>query len=581
MSARTAAEIRLAVAALALAGSAACARPAFLPGTARPEPAARLARAESLYAELRDASDLLDVTEARGADRAEGGLALDSLRVLVRSRRALVQRALDALPEAEAGTLGVDDRRALATMRTMVARMTPAPAPAATGGDVGCSYDPRAVAARRGGDASGADAEARARLSARIYHCFGRAARKIVVDGDTLDRLTILSRLGREPDASKRKRIFLALEPVWRSVNADGALLSSPYRTLLSLSAGEWRESGAPPAQGALALGIHPDSVERWLVRVLERWRDAGGDSLVEPWDWWYAAGQASRKLSPRAPLAKLRAINDAYHRSLGADPESLGIRYDIAPREGKTPVAFTTFGRRARRNGDGWSPTEAWVFATYREGGLDNLNELLHETGHAIHIAAIRTRPAFLDWPDSDPLSEALGDLLALEAYEPAWQQRWLGDSVPTRDALRARYAPVMLDVAWALLELRLHADPSRDPNVEWTRLTHDYLRVRPHPSLSWWAMRGQLVDVPGYMSNYAIGAIVIADLRERMRAGRGPLTGDDPGWYAWASERLYRFGLETGSRETVERFLGRPASPAALLSEIERLRATWSSTR
>ena len=45
-------------------------------------------------------------------------------------------------------------------------------------------------------------------------------------------------------------------------------------------------------------------------------------------------------------------------------------------------------------------------MFATYRTGGLDNLNELLHETGHAVHIAAIHTRPAFADWPDSDPLT-------------------------------------------------------------------------------------------------------------------------------------------------------------------------------
>jgi hypothetical protein len=43
------------------------------------------------------------------------------------------------------------------------------------------------------------------------------------------------------------------------------------------------------------------------------------------------------------------------------------------------------------------------------------------------------------------------------------------------------------------------------------WTRLTRDYLRIRPHPELSWWAMRGQLVDSPGYMMNYAAGAILI----------------------------------------------------------------------
>ena len=572
MTARAATMAVLAVA--AAMGATACASTGPISARARAA-TATLAEAESLYADLREAVDRLEVTEARGAETTDDGVRTDSLRSQVRARLSMVHASLARLDGRDAQALPAEDRRALAAMRGVVARMS-TPAPAATAADASCAYDPRSVAARSALDTADAIARARARLAAQIYECYGRSARRIVVDRDTLDRLTILSRLGREPDATTRKRLFLALDPVWRSMNADGRLLSSPYRTMLALSAREWRNGTAPPMEAARALGIPPDSVERWLLRVLQRWRDVNPDSLREPWDWWYAAGRASRALSPRLPLSKLRAVNAAYHRSLGADPDSLGVRFDLAPRDGKTPVAFTTFGRRARRSAGGWTPAEPWVFATYHEGGLDNLNELLHETGHALHIAAIRTRPAFLDWPDSDALSEAFGDLLALEAYEPAWQQRWLGDSVPTADALRARYAPVMLDVAWALLELRLHAEPGRDPSEEWAQITYDYLRLKPYPDLSWWAMRGQLVDAPGYMANYAIGAIVIADLRARMRAGRGPVTGDDPGWYAWASERLYRFGLEVGSRQVVERFLGRAVSPEALLDELERLRAT-----
>jgi oligoendopeptidase F len=217
--------------------------------------------------------------------------------------------------------------------------------------------------------------------------------------------------------------------------------------------------------------------------------------------------------------------------------------------------------------------PGEAWIFATYRAGGIDNLVELLHETGHAVHILAIRTRPAFADWPDSDTFTEALGDLIALEAYEPAWQQRYLGASAPLADSLRAKYASIVLDVAWALFEVRMHRDPLADPNAVWSAITHDYLHVVPHPELSWWAMRGQLVDSPGYMMNYALGAIVVADLRARCRELRGPFSAPDAGTYAWLSERLYRFGLERTSRAVVEDFLGRPVSPAALLEDLRRM--------
>ena len=537
---------------------AACARPSAMPAGVTP-PA--LAAAESIYADARALADRAEVLEARGLAAADDGTPVDSLVARAARGRVAALAQLD-----RAGSSG--DARLRETLRAAVLRLpegvpvVAAAAPTDTGD--ACRYDPATLA--RG-------PEGRVQLASRIYTCYGRAARRIIVDGDTLDRLTVLGRLGREPDPAKRRALFHALDPVWRSVNADGAP-TSPYRTMLPLSVAQWRANGAPPAEGARALGIAPDSVEPWLVRLLERWRAHTPDTLVEPWNWWYEGGRPSRVLASRLPLPRLREVNDRYYASLGADPVALGVRYDLAPREGKTPVAFATFGRRARLTSAGWTPTEPWVFATYRTGGLDNLNELLHETGHAVHIAAIRTRPAFLDWPDSDPLSEALGDYLALEAYEPAWQQRWLGDSVPTADAMRARYSSVMMDVAWALLEIRLHRDPTADPNAVWTAITRDYLRIAPHPELSWWAMRGQLVNVPGYMSNYAIGAIVIADVRAHTVRERGPLTGDDPGWYAWASERLYRHGLERTSRDVIEGFLGRPVSPLSLLAELDRLR-------
>jgi Zn-dependent M32 family carboxypeptidase len=94
----------------------------------------------------------------------------------------------------------------------------------------------------------------------------------------------------------------------------------------------------------------------------------------------------------------------------------------------------------------------------------------------------------------------------------------------------------------------------------------------VRPHPELSWWARRGQLVDSPGYMMNYALGAIITADLRARCQELRGPFSKPDPGYYAWLSERIYRFGQEKSSRVVIEEFLGRPLSPDAIIKDMRR---------
>jgi hypothetical protein len=523
-----------------------------------------LARAESAYADLRSVRDRITITTEAGRSESPEGVPLATL---ARHHDSLRARLVPRLAAIDSSVLADEDRRALAVMRhALDSDLGPAAdavSPAA--GDTSapdCAYDPRAIAVGPGGATS---------LRRRMYACYGWAQNHLRLDAERLDRHTVLGALAREADPDRRRRLFLALEPVWRAMDAGGGP-ESPYRVMLRLRP---RREEPPAAALARALGLAPDSLERWLVRILETWRASTPDSLVEPWDWYYAAGRASRVLSDRIPRERLESLNAQVFRSLGADPAALHVHYDLAPRNGKTPVAETDFGARARRVGGAWVAGEPWVFATYEAGGLDNLNELLHETGHAVHIAAIRTRPAFADWPDSDPFSEALGDFVALDVYEPAWQLRWLGDSVPLADGLRARYGGIVFDVAWALFEARLERDPALDPNQVWTAITHDYLRIRPHAELSWWAMRGQLVDSPGYMMNYAAGAIVIAAIRARTRELHGPFVAGDSSWYGWVAPRLYRWGLERSSRRVITDFLGGPVTPAAILADMRRMRS------
>lgn len=519
--------------------------------------AAALTRAESVYADLRALRDRITVSSSAGRRESPEGAPLTTLARRADSLRAALAPTLGAIDSVP---LNAEDRRALAVMRRMldsglgpvtdslsqVAADTTPPT---------CSYDPRALVA-----ASGA-----AGLRARAYACYGRAGWRLRFEGRPLSRFTP----GREHSPERRRKMFLALQPLWRSMDGTGRS-GSPYRLLLGL---EPRGREAPAAASARALGIEPDSLERWLVRILETWRAGTPDRSIEPWDWEYLAGRADRMLARRIPRERLDSLNEQVFRALGADPTALGVHYDLAPRDGKTPVAFTDFGRRARRNGGTWAPAEPWVFATYETGDLTNLNELLHETGHAVHIAAIRTRPALLDWPDSDPFSEALGDFVALDVYEPSWQYHWLGDSVPLADGLRARYAGIVMDVAWALFEARLERDPTLDPNQVWTAITRTYLRIRPHPELSWWAMRGQLLDAPGYMMNYAAGAIVIAAIRARTRELHGPFATGDSTWYGWVAPRLYRWGLERSSRQVITDFLGGPVTPSPILEDMRRM--------
>ena len=521
-----------------------------------------LSAAESVYADLRDSRDRIDVTQASGSDAG-------SLSGLIPRYNALRRQVADRLSAVDSTALKGEDARALAVMRHTLAQDLDSVPPTENSSTAppqpSCSFDPGAIA----GQPSGLDS-----LRARIYACYAWAQSHVVVGSDTLDRLTVLGALGQSDDAGRRRQLFLALDPVWRSMNRDNGP-ASPYRHLIREEVRHRHGAAAPALDQARASGVPPDSLEHWLRAMLLAWRDGTADSLVEPWDWYYGTGRTNRVLSPRISRARLLQLNRQVYRSLGADVDSLRVRYDVEPREGKTPVAYTTFGARPRFINGGWRHGEPWVFATYRTGGLDNLNELLHETGHAIHIAAIRTRPAFADWPDSDPFTEAVADFMALEVYEPDWQQHWLGDSVPLRDGLRSRYGGIIMDVTWALFEVEMQRDTTADPNAVWTTLTRDYLHIRPHPELSWWAMRGQLIDAPGYMMNYAAGAILIAAIRARTRELHGRFTEGDSTWYSWIAPRLYRFGLERPTRHVIEEFLGGPVSPAAILQDMKRMRA------
>ena len=527
-------------------------------------PQTALTTIEQHYQRLRYWDDQQRLLGSLGQDTTPAGLGRAIVADSLEDERRVLHQELLMPPAASPGS---DDARALAVIQeAWDAGLAGTPSTQGRADPVppACDHKPAALPA---------EPDPLDVLTDQVFSCFGRAAGRIIVGTDTLNRLGILGRLSQVESSAQRRQLFLALIPVWQSVNGDNGP-GSPYRTLLRLRRLAWGDSASPIARKAPAFGLTTPAMEQWLVRALSAWRDATPDSLLEPWDWYYSVGEASRHLGPHLPTVDdMRRVNDRYYQSLGADPVRLRVGYDLLARPGKYPVAYTDIGARGQWNGASFTPSEPWIFTVYLTGGFDNLAELLHESGHAIHVAGIRTRPALLDWPDNDTFTEALADVPALELYEPAWQQRFLGDSASTSASIRARYSGIAFDMAWALFELRVHAAPDANPNAIWTSITSDYLHIRPHPELSWWAMRGQLVDSPGYLINYALGAFMAADIRARVISQRGPFSTADASLYPWLCARLYRFGRERTSRAVLEAFLGRQMQPDALLADLARM--------
>ncbi len=236
------------------------------PPATTPPPASGLAQAESAYADLRALHDRYEVTTAAGLASAPDGATLPALAERHDAVRAAVVERLAAVDSA---SLSPGDARALAVMRATVGRdlapigPTRTPAAAAADASPDCAYDPEAVSKT----ANGLDS-----LRVRIYACYGWAQHHVVVGKDTLDRLTVLGAIGRTADSMGRRRLFLSLAPVWRSINGDNET-GSAYRQLIALEV-KRRGAGEPPAvEQARASGVPPDSLERWLTHC---WKPGG-----------------------------------------------------------------------------------------------------------------------------------------------------------------------------------------------------------------------------------------------------------------------------------------------------------------
>lgn len=514
---------------------------------------AALDQTEQAYADVNDAHGAIGLIDS-GFSSSYAGKDRAAWQQLYTTKR---KEASDALAQIASARLSAQDTRAAMLMRRSLqdteASDSLAPVGKCRDAQKDLEYGP---------------------LREALYACFAELANNLEFEGNKVTRVGAFDLLTRMDEPQRRKALFHAFVPLWTAING-GSEPRSPYRRVIAMAAGQAKKNGSEIDAAAKTVGASTAEVERWLVEILDTWRQVSGDTRVEPWDYRYVGGAAERELASAIPRESMQPLNERYYADLGADLKKWGVLYDLDPRPGKAPLAYTDYVSRGRTIDGEWRPTVVRISGNYARGGLGLLNELVHENGHAVHMMAIHTRPAFMDLGDS-LFVEAFADVPSWNTYEPAWQQKYLGKSAAGTASLRALYSSVMLDVAWALFELRMLRVPATDPNAVWTDITSRYLHIVPHRELSWWALRVQLVDLPGYMVNYGLGAVLTADMRQRIKEQHGPFETGKDDWNQWLSDHLLNSGQEQETATLLRNFLGRPVSPQALLEELRRMEKT-----
>lgn len=509
---------------------------------------ARLDAAEPLLADYLDAAGAVDLLDS-GARPEFDGASLEIWRARYAERETTLRTAIAAIDGEQ---LAANDQRRLLSMQSALALRSETGADA---GEPGCA-DAQSLAIS--GPA----------LRAALYACYGEAAEAIAYEGETIGRigaLGLLETLGEERD---RRAVFDAMTPLYRAANGDGGA-QSPYRRMIMLERARMTANIAGSVQ---SLGLTPDQGEAWLVRALEGWERTLPYRQAEPWDFRLAMlGPADGEFASCASRDVQIEGNARFYGDLGADLEALGV---IIHASGDEPVAYADFARVGRDVDGVWRAAAPWTTLNVIDGGPDAAAELVHEVGHTVHYAAMRARPSLIFPDDLSLVLEALADVPAWSVFEPAWQAKYVGCAIQGDTALRAKLTPIMLDMAWGLFEIRMARAPESDPNVVWGEIMERYFRVRRHDDLSWWAVRGQLVEEPGYMVNYALGAFVTADVRARVRDEVGGFDSGNPRWYGYVSENLFERGGEDPPRVLLRSFLGRDVTPDALLEDLDRLR-------
>lgn len=257
-----------------------------------------------------------------------------------------------------------------------------------------------------------------------------QAQARLPVDDQTLSFGEALYRLPREPLRARRALLEHAVgQFLWEQRGPYGDRLEAALHTAERLGAKDYPSL----CEELFSLPLAPlaEAAEQVLRSTEDAWRELLGYALkkLDPTLKPLPSGGARRhdlQAAARAPwLDSFFLLEDTRHAvlrcltELGFDPGAARrIRLDEEPRPGKSSRPFVAAVR---------VPEEVRLVVQH-ESGLDALGALLHEYGHALHLAHVGEQlPQELRLLGDASVGESFAALFEHLPQEPRWLERYL----------------------------------------------------------------------------------------------------------------------------------------------------------
>ncbi|MGF6243776.1 oligoendopeptidase F [Paraburkholderia sp. GAS38] len=271
---------------------------------------------------------------------------------------------------------------------------------------------------------------------------------------------TLRSNLASNPDDASRKSSHEALHGLERWVLDNGFLEIVARRNALARELG-YRDffdyrlrtgSGMSPEQLFAIFDEFERSTREAHFASLNRLVMEHGDAALQPHNLPYRMrGGAAQKVDAYFPFSKALERWAESFRRLGVSYRGARIEIDLLDRPGKFPTGFCIAPTPSYRDDStGWVSADVRFTSTARPqqagAGLQGLNVLFHEAGHAAHFSNVaRNSPCFshIYAPSSPAYLETQAKFFDALPGDPCWIRRYArnatGEPMPD-DMLRSR---------------------------------------------------------------------------------------------------------------------------------------------